>query len=482
MIIQIIMCAGLLLYYRKFQHPQLETVNIKTENKKDDNKEEQFNKKVIDFKHVAGLEEVKEELQEMIDFIKNPGKYQKMGAEIPKGILFYGPPGTGKTLLAKALAGETEAKFFPASGSEFVEKYVGVGAKRVRTLFEKAKKESPSIIFIDEIDAIGAKRTTESNNEKDQTLNQLLIEMDGFYSDQTVIVIGATNRLDLLDEALLRPGRFDRHIYIGNPDVKAREEIFKVHIKNKPIDKMVNIKNLAKRTHGMSGAYLANIANEAAILAVRNNKNTIGILEFNEAIEKVVAGLKKKNAVISDKEKKTVAYHEAGHALISKILNTDCISKVSIIPRGEALGYVIQAPDEDKYLATTEELKSKIRVLLGGRAAEKLVFGEISTGARDDLKKATTIAYQMVCEYGMSPLGNRVFEPNLIKNCYNIVDSEIKKIMEECYKDAIAYLKNNMNALFAIANELQEKESLTAEELEHIIQRTPSAVSCHANT
>ncbi|HHY91108.1 MAG TPA: AAA family ATPase, partial [Clostridiales bacterium] len=371
--------------------------------------------------------------------------------------------------------------FFPASGSEFVEKYVGVGAKRVRTLFEKAKKETPSIIFIDELDAIGAKRTIDSNNEKDQTLNQLLIEMDGFHTDQAVIVIGATNRLDLLDEALLRPGRFDRHIYIGNPDVRTREEILKVHIKNKPIDKMVDIRNLAKRTHGMSGAHLANIANEAAILAVRNNKSTIGVAEFNEAIEKVIAGLKRKNAVISEKEKRIVAYHEAGHALLGKILNTDRVSKISILPRGEALGYVIQAPEEDKYLATTEELKNRIRVLLGGRASEQLVCGEISTGARDDLKKATEIAYQMVCEYGMSRLGNRVFEPIFLKNCYEIVDSEIKQIIEECYEDALALLKEHMHFLLSIAHELREKESLTADELDQIMQNAQSNISSHAS-
>ncbi len=482
MAIQILIFASLFTYYRRLKNLQPEPVNIKTENKKDDKKETQPNKSLVNFEQVAGLEEVKEELQEIIDFIKNPEKYHKMGARVPKGILFYGPPGTGKTLLAKAIAGETEASFFPASGSEFVEKYVGVGAKRVRTLFEKAKKETPSIIFIDEIDAIGAKRTIDSNNEKDQTLNQLLIEMDGFHTDQTVIVIGATNRLDLLDEALLRPGRFDRHIYIGNPDVRTREEILKVHTKDKPIDKMVDIRNLAKRTHGMSGAHLANIANEAAILAVRNNKNTIGISEFNEAIEKVIAGLKRKNAVISEKEKRIVAYHEAGHALVGKILNTDCISKVSILPRGEALGYVIHAPNEDKYLATTEELKNRIRVLLGGRAGEQLVCGEISTGARDDLKKATEIAYQMVCEYGMSNLGNRVFEPAFLKNCYEIVDSEIKQIIEECYEDALALLKANMHFLFSIAHELHEKESLTAEELDQIMQNTQSDISSHVGT
>lgn len=456
---------------RMNQSPELEPAHIKSEKKeKDDRKNNRTDRPSTRFADVAGLEEVKEELVEIIDFINNPEKYHSMGAKIPKGILFYGPPGTGKTLLAQAIAGETDSAFFPASGSEFVEKYVGVGAKRVRTLFEKAKKDAPSVIFIDEIDAIGAKRTTESNNEKDQTLNQLLIEMDGFNSSQTVIVVGATNRLDLLDEALLRPGRFDRHMFIGNPDVRAREEIFKVHIKNKPIDAKVDIKNLAKRTHGMSGAHLSNIANEAAILAVRNNKKQIGIDEFNQAIEKVIAGLQKKNAVILEKEKKTVSYHEAGHALVGKILNTDLVTKISIIPRGEALGYVMYAPEEDRYLITKEELYNKIKVLLGGRAAEEIIFGEVSTGAKDDLKKANHLAYQMVCEYGMSNLGNRVFEPAIIKSCYGMIDEEIKHIIDTCYNDSLKYLKDQSELLHTVAQTLLEKETMTGDELDTIVQ------------
>ncbi|WP_338028351.1 ATP-dependent zinc metalloprotease FtsH [Crassaminicella indica] len=465
----ILFCLSLLIgYVRLDKSAQLEPVHIKMD--RDDKQNKNINKPSIRFNDVAGLDEVKEELFEIIDFIKHPTKYHKMGAKIPKGILFYGPPGTGKTLLAQALAGETDSSFFPASGSEFVEKYVGVGAKRVRSLFEKAKKTSPSIIFIDEIDAIGAKRTSESNNEKDQTLNQLLIEMDGFHSEQTIIVIGATNRLDLLDEALLRPGRFDRHIFIGNPDLRAREEILMVHTKNKPIDPSVNIKELAQRTHGLSGAHLSNIANEAAILAVRNNKSAIGIDEFNEAIEKVIAGLQRKNAVILDKEKRKVSFHEAGHALMGKILNCDLVSKVSIVPRGEALGYVMYAPEEDRYLTTTNELKNKIKVLLGGRCAEQLIFGEVSTGAKDDLKKANTIAYQMVCEYGMSNLKNRVFEPTLIRNCYPLIDKEIKKIIDECYEDAFQTLEKHSHLLSAIATELYKKETLTGQELENILK------------
>ncbi|MBF8984186.1 ATP-dependent zinc metalloprotease FtsH [Lutibacter sp. B2] len=470
-IVLVFLCIALFVYYKKLNSsPELEPVQIKTTANEKDTKQSS-NKPSVRFNDVAGLDEVKEELVEIIDFVRNPEKYKRMGAKIPKGILFYGPPGTGKTLLAQSLAGETESSFFPSSGSEFVEKYVGVGAKRVRTLFEKAKKNSPSVIFIDEIDAIGAKRTSESNNEKDQTLNQLLIEMDGFHSDQTVIVIGATNRLDLLDEALLRPGRFDRHMFIGNPDVRAREEIFQVHIKNKPISTDVNIKKLAQRTHGMSGAHLSNIANEAAILAVRNKKKTIGIDEFNQAIEKVVGGIQRKNACILDKEKKKVSYHEAGHALMGKILNTSFVSKISIIPRGEALGYVMYSPEEDRYLFTTDELKSRIKVLLGGRSAEEIIFNEISTGASDDLKKANQIALQMVCEYGMSNFKNRFFEPTLIKSCYPLIDTEVKSIIDECYEDTLSHLQNNYDLLHIVSEKLYEQESLTGEELDEILKQ-----------
>lgn len=369
-----------------------------------DNQKER-DKPDVSFKDVAGLEEIKEELQETIDFINNSFKYKKMGAKIPKGILFHGPPGTGKTLLAKAVAGETNSTFLYASGSEFVEKYVGVGAKRVRTLFERAKKEAPSIIFIDEIDAIGTKRNSESNNEKDQTLNQLLVELDGFNTNETVIVIGATNRIDLLDEALLRPGRFDRHIYVGNPNIKAREKILQVHTNNKPLDKALSIRDIAKKTTGLSGAQLANIANEAAIIAVRKNKNIITIIEFDAAIERVLAGLEVKNPSILIKEKNVVAFHEAGHALVSKVLNVDSIQKISIIPRGQALGYVMKFPDEERFLFTEKELYSRIIGLLAGRAAEEFKFKEITTGAKDDLNKATDIAREMVCSYGMSGLG-----------------------------------------------------------------------------
>ena len=425
----------------------------------------------VSFKDVAGLEEIKEELQETIDFINNSYKYKKMGAKIPKGILFYGPPGTGKTLLAKAVAGETNSTFLYSSGSEFVEKYVGVGAKRVRTLFERAKKEAPSIIFIDELDAIGSKRNLESNNEKDQTLNQLLVEMDGFNTNETVIVIGATNRIDLLDEALLRPGRFDRHIFVSNPNIKAREEILEVHTQNKPLDESIDIKDLARKTSGLSGAQLANIANEAAIITVRKNKNIIGMNEFNAAIERVLAGLEVKSPSVLHKEKKTVAIHEAGHALVSKVLETNMIQKISIIPRGQALGYVLKFPDEERYLHTKGELLNTIKCLLAGRAAEELTFQEITTGAKDDLNKATSIARDMVCNYGMSSLGQLAIDEYYISQNFNIIRLEIKKIIDECYKQTFSILEEKQKLLNEIAHVLLEQETLNSEELNIIFDK-----------
>ncbi len=425
----------------------------------------------VSFKDVAGLEEIKEELQENIDFINNSFKYKKMGAKMPKGILFHGPPGTGKTLLAKAVAGETNSTFLYASGSEFVEKYVGVGAKRVRTLFEKAKKDAPCIIFIDEIDAIGTKRNSESNNEKDQTLNQLLIELDGFETDETIIVIGATNRLDLLDEALLRPGRFDRHIYVGNPNIKAREKILEVHTNNKPLDKSISIKDLAQKTVGLSGAELANIANEAAILAVRNKKNTISINEFDAAIERVLAGLEVKNPSVLLKEKNIVAIHEAGHALVSKVVNTDLIQKISIVPRGHALGYVLKFPDEERYLFTETELLHRITCLLAGRAAEEFKFKEITTGAKDDLNKATDIAREMVCSYGMSSLGYMALDEAYIRYNYDSIRMEIKKITDKAYSNAISIIEDHFEVLLEIASTLLEKETIDKDELDHIYKK-----------
>ncbi len=458
-------------YIRLDSKPSLVPASFSSEKKKTDDSPNENNKPNVSFRDVAGLDEVKEELQEIIDFINNSDKYMKMGAKIPRGVLFYGPPGTGKTLLAKALAGETNSSFLYASGSEFVEKYVGVGAKRVRTLFEKAKKDAPSIVFIDEIDAIGSRRNSDSNNEKDQTLNQLLVEMDGFYRAQTVIVIGATNRLDLLDEALLRPGRFDRHIYVGNPNIKARKEIFGVHTKDKPLDASIDIEELARKTHGFSGAQLANIANEAAIIAVRNKKKIIDINDFNSAIERVVAGLEVKNPYILDKEKNIVSYHEAGHAIVGKLLNVDMIQKISIVPRGQALGYVLRMPDEERYLLTERELHDKIRVLLAGRAAEYAVFGEITTGAKDDLVKATEIAQEMVCSYGMSPLGNITIKEQYIKYSFNKVDREIKKILNNCYVDALKLVEANKDLLRIVSEYLLKNETMTGDELDCIFEQ-----------
>ncbi|AIS52968.1 ATP-dependent zinc metalloprotease FtsH 2 [Thermoanaerobacter kivui] len=423
----------------------------------------------ITFKDVAGLDEVIDELKVIIDFMTNTEKYNKMGAKIPKGILFYGPPGTGKTLLATALAGETNSTFISASGSEFVEKYVGVGASRIRALFAKAKKSAPSIIFIDEIDAVGTKRNTDNNSEKDQTLNQLLVEMDGFNSNEGIIVIGATNRLDMLDEALLRPGRFDRTIHIGNPNMKARLEILKVHTRNKPLDESVSLSELARKTHGMTGAHLATMCNEAAILAVMRNKNKIGKEEFDEALERVIAGLKKKYPSVLEKERTIAAYHEAGHALIGKILNVNTVEKISIVPRGQTLGYVLNFPKDDSFLLTKTELKNKIIMLLGGRAAEEIIFNEISTGAENDLKEATKIAYQMVCNYGMSELGNRVFDIHMLKST-EIIDKEVNKIINNCYVSAKKILMENKHKITLIAERLLAKEIITKEELESLLE------------
>ncbi|MBZ2175939.1 AAA family ATPase [Schnuerera sp. xch1] len=465
----------LLVYYRRSNsNPQLVPSVLSSD--KMSNKEK--SKPDVSFKDVAGLEEIKDELQETIDFINNSSKYTKMGAHIPKGILFYGPPGTGKTLLAKAVAGETNSNFHYASGSEFVEKYVGVGAKRVRTLFEKAKKDTPSIIFIDEIDAIGTKRNLESNNEKDQTLNQLLVEMDGFNTDDTVVVIGATNRLDLLDEALLRPGRFDRHIYIGNPNMNARQQILEVHTRNKPLDKSMNIKDIAKKTHGLSGAELANIANEAAIIAVRNKETKLTLKHFDLAIERVVAGLEVKNPTVLLKEKKTVSIHEAGHAIVCKILNVDMVQKISIVPRGHALGYVLKFPEEDRYLLSEQELMNKISGLLAGRAAENLVFKEVTTGAKDDLDKATNIAREMVCAYGMSGLGLMAVDEHYIKYNYDIVRNEIKQILDKGYQRATKIIKENHELLHHISNVLMEKETIDSDELKRIFDLYETPIDC----
>ena len=457
-------------FLKKFNNPVPVFAQTKME-KETQNEEASSTKPKTTFVDVAGLDEVKEELFEIVDFMKNPDKYKKMGAKIPKGVLFYGPPGTGKTLLASAVAGETNSSFFNVTGSEFVEKYVGVGAKRVRTLFEKARKEAPSIIFIDEIDAIGAKRHLESNNEKDQTLNQLLVEMDGFNKDSNVIIVGATNRLDLLDEALLRPGRFDRHIHIGSPNFHTRHEILKVHTNNKPLDPSVDLEILAKKTHGFNGAHLSNIANEAAIFAVRDNSPIITAVHFDKALERVVAGLESKNSTLIEKEKEIVSYHEAGHALVSNILGICPIQKISIVPRGEALGYVLQLPDEDRYIYTKEELIGKIKILLAGKASEEIIFNHQSTGAKDDLKKVTDIANQMVCEYGMSSLGFMTIDGNVKTFLSEQVQKEANDIVQNCYNDTLDLLRNNLNDLHIVSKHLFEKETMTHEELKSLIKK-----------
>ena len=459
-------------FLKKINNPV--PVFAQTKLEKENYSEDQNNNKSKNtFKDVAGLDEVKEELFEIVDFMKSPDKYIKMGAKIPKGILFYGPPGTGKTLLASAVAGETDSSFFNVTGSEFVEKYVGVGAKRVRTLFEKARKEAPSIIFIDEIDAIGARRHSESNNEKDQTLNQLLVEMDGFNKYDNIIIIGATNRLDLLDEALLRPGRFDRHIRINSPNYNSRYEILKVHTNNKPLHKDVDLKLLARKTHGFNGAHLANIANEAAIFAVRDNNKEITSYHFDKAIERVIAGIEQKNSVLIEKEKRIVSYHEAGHAIVSNIVNICPIQKISIVPRGEALGYVLQLPDEDRYIYTKDELIGKLKILLAGKAAEEIIFNHLSTGAKDDLKKVTDIADQMVCEYGMSNLGFMTLEGNSKSFMSEKIQKEANAIVEDCYKETLKLINENINDLHIVANYLYDKETMTLEELQSLIQKEP---------
>ena len=460
-------------FFKKINKPVpvfAQTTKMEKENSSEDSSS---SKPKTTFCDVAGLEEVKEELFEIVDFMKFPDKYKKMGAKIPKGVLFYGPPGTGKTLLASAVAGETNSSFFNVTGSEFVEKYVGVGAKRVRTLFEKARKEAPSIIFIDEIDAIGARRHSESNNEKDQTLNQLLVEMDGFNKDDNIIIVGATNRLDLLDEALLRPGRFDRHIRINSPNYNSRYEILKVHTQNKPLHKDVDLKLLARKTHGFNGAHLANIANEAAIFAVRDDSHEITTYHFDKAIERVIAGIEQKNSVLIEKEKRIVSFHEAGHAIVSNIVNICPIQKISIVPRGEALGYVLQLPDEDRYIYTKDELIGKLKILLAGKAAEEVIFNHMSTGAKDDLKKVTDIANQMVCEYGMSKLGFMTIEGNSKSFMSDKVQKEANSIVENCYKETLKLINENINDLHIVANYLYDKEVMTLEELKSLIQKEP---------
>ena len=442
------------------------------------------------FSDVAGLVEEKEEVSELIDFLKNPKKFQKLGARIPKGVLLVGPPGTGKTLLAKAVAGEANVPFYYISGSDFVELFVGVGASRVRDMFKQAKQSAPCLIFIDEIDAVGRQRGTGlggGHDEREQTLNQLLTEMDGFGANEGIIIIAATNRPDVLDPALLRPGRFDRQVTVSLPDQKERKAILDVHARNKTFDKSVSLENISKRTPGFSGADLENLLNEAALLAVRRNKNSIGMSEIDEATDRVLMGPAKVSRTINPEEKRLVSIHESGHAVIGlKLKDADEVHKITIIPRGVAGGYTMMLPKEEKIsIATKTQLLAQITGLLGGRVAEELYFGEITTGASDDFKKATRIARAMVTEYGMSDLGpvqlEHQSESVFLGRDYNSksqnfsdtvaleIDKDVRKIMDECYKNATKILKDNKDLVMLIADTLVERETITKEEIDELV-------------
>ena len=443
----------------------------------------------VTFKDVAGLTEEKEEVKELIDFLKDPKKFQKLGARIPKGVLLMGPPGTGKTLLAKAVAGEADVPFYFISGSDFVELFVGVGASRVRDMFQQAKRNAPCLIFIDEIDAVGRQRGTGlggGHDEREQTLNQLLTEMDGFGANEGIIIIAATNRPDVLDPALLRPGRFDRQVTVNLPDVRGREEILGVHARNKTLADGITLKNLAKRTPGFSGADLENLLNEAALLAVRRDKNEIGMSEIDEATDRVLMGPAKTSHKYSENDRKLVAYHEAGHAVIGiKLKNASDVQKVTIIPRGSAGGYNMMVPTEEKMCSTKADLLEQITGLLGGRTAEEVTFGEITTGAHNDFEKATKIARAMVTEYGMSDLGPLQFEqqsgsvflgrdynkPQHFSNeVANEIDMEMRKIIDDCHKHATEIIKKNKPLLKLIAETLLEYETLTKEQIDYLVE------------
>jgi cell division protease FtsH len=444
----------------------------------------------VTFKDVAGVDEAVEELQEIKEFLANPAKFQALGAKIPKGVLLYGPPGSGKTLLARAVAGEAGVPFFSISGSDFVEMFVGVGASRVRDLFEQAKANSPCIIFMDEIDAVGRHRGAGlggGHDEREQTLNQLLVEMDGFDIKDNVILIAATNRPDILDPALLRPGRFDRQIVVDRPDIIGRLGILKVHTRGKPLSKDVDVDVLARRTPGFTGADLANLVNEAALLAARHGKKEIDMKELEESIDRVMAGPERKTRLISEREKEIIAYHEAGHALVAHSLeNTDPVHKISIIPRGRALGYTLQLPTEDKFLVSKSELVDNLAVFLGGHAAEEMIFNDVTTGSNNDLDRATKLARQMVCEYGMSEklgpmtLGQKedqVFlgrdfasHPDYSQEIAFEIDKEIRRLIDESFKRAKHILTEKQVILDNIAKALIDMETLEKEELQLILE------------
>jgi len=453
--------------------------------------------KKVTFKDVAGVEEAKEELKEIIDFLKDPQKFQRLGGRIPKGVLLVGAPGTGKTLLARAVAGEADVPFFSISGSDFVEMFVGVGASRVRDLFEQGKKHAPCLIFIDEIDAVGRQRGAGlggGHDEREQTLNQLLVEMDGFDSNEGIILIAATNRPDILDSALLRPGRFDRRIVVNMPDVKGREEILRVHVRRIPIDKDVDLKILARSTPGFSGADLSNMVNEAALLAARNGQEKVTMKDFEAAKDKVLMGVERKSMIISEEEKKSTAYHEAGHALVAALIpEADPIHKVTIIPRGLALGVTQQLPLDDRYTYSKDYLEAQLSVLLAGRVAETLLLGKTTTGAASDFEKATEIARKMVCQWGMSDLGPLTFgerddliflgrdlamNKNFSERTAELIDEEVKKIITKSYNRAKELLEKNRGKLMRIAKALLEKEILDSDEIEKIagLKKTKSKV------
>ncbi len=445
-------------------------------------------KTVVTFADVAGVEEAKQELTEVVEFLKYPEKFNALGARIPRGVLLVGPPGTGKTLLARAVAGEAGVPFFSISGSEFVEMFVGVGASRVRDLFEQAKRNSPCIVFVDEIDAVGRQRGAGlggSHDEREQTLNQILVEMDGFDTNTNVIVVAATNRPDVLDPALLRPGRFDRQVVLDRPDIKGRREILDVHVKGKPLDKTVDLDDLARRSPGFSGADLANLVNEAAILAARHNKKTITQPDFTEAVDRVIAGPERRSRIISEDEKKIIAYHEGGHAVVQRVLpKCDPVTKVTIVSRGMALGYTMSLPQEDRYLHSKTEFEDKIAGMLGGHVSEEIVFGDTTTGASNDIEKATTLARAMVTQYGMSEalgplafgkkdemifLGREISEQrNYSDEIAAKIDAEVRAIIDNAYARAHQALTEHRAVLNRLADLLVEKETIEAAEFESL--------------